>query len=311
MTCLVMKENQLIYLPKDVTEGFAERLGIPFDLVTEWYVKSMLLNRKWDAHKGTYGHALLVCGSRGMTGAAVLATGAALRSGCGMVTAHVPAEERMAVVTNWPSALLSLDSGNAFSQLPEDISKYTSVGVGCGLGQSEETVAAFGKLMDVCSDNKIPMVIDADALNILASRPELHSHIPQNSVLTPHVGELKRMVGPWKDEDDKLRLAYELAVGLNATVVVKGPETAVCARGYKFTFNSTGNSGMAKGGSGDVLTGLIAGLISRGYSPENAAVLGVYLHGSAGDKAAEYFGPEAMNSADIIDFIPEAFKDLE
>ena len=306
-----MKEDIFIYLPENVTEGFADKLGIPFDLVTDQYVRSMLLSRKRDAHKGTYGHVLLVCGSRGMIGAAVLATGAALRSGCGLVTAHVPAEERMAVAANWPSALLSLDKGEVFSELPKNMSGFTSVGVGSGLGQSEETVAAFGKLMDICSDNKIPAVIDADALNILASHPELHSHIPQNSVLTPHTGELKRMVGEWKDEDDKLRLVYELATGLNSTIIAKGPETAVCARGYKFTFNPTGNSGMAKGGSGDVLTGLITGLISRGYSPENAAILGVYIHGSAGDKAAEYFGPEGMNSADIIDFIPEAFKELE
>ncbi len=306
-----MEEKRFIYLPEDVTERLAEKLGIPFDLVTDKYVRPILLPRKRDAHKGTYGHVLLVCGSRGMIGAAVLATGAALRSGCGLVTAHIPAGESLAVAANWPSALLSLDKGEVFSELPEDISKYTSVGVGCGLGQSEETVAAFGKLMDVCSGNKIPMVIDADALNILASHPELHSHIPQNSVLTPHKGELRRMVGEWKDEDDMLRLVYDLATGLNSTIVVKGPETAVCARGYKFTFNSTGNSGMAKGGSGDVLTGMIAGLISRGYSPENAAIVGVYLHGSAGDKAADYFGTEGMNSADIIDFIPETFKDLE
>lgn len=306
-----MKESEFIYLPHGVSESFAEKLGIPFDLVTEKYVRVILTPRERNAHKGTYGHTLIVCGSRGMIGAAVLSTGAALRSGCGLVTAHVPADERMAVAANCPSALLSLDKGNAFSELPQDMSGFTSVGVGCGLGQSKETVKALGMLMDVCSDSRIPMVIDADALNILAAHKELHTRIPQNSVLTPHAGELKRMVGEWNDEDEKLQLAYELATGLNATVVVKGPETAICARGYRYTFNSTGNSGMAKGGSGDVLTGLIAGLIARGYSPADAAVLGVYLHGSAGDKAAEYFGIEGMNSADIIDFIPEAFKEME
>lgn len=306
-----MKNNSIIYLPEGVSEDFAFKLDIPFDLVTEDYVKGMSLPRDRNAHKGTYGHALLVCGSAGMPGAAVLAAGGALRSGCGLVTVHIPAEERFAVAANWPSALLSPDPGKVFSELPGDMAKYTSVAVGCGTGQDAATVKALGKLMDACSDNKIPMVLDADALNILAAHKELHSHIPQNSVLTPHAGELKRLVGGWRDEDHKLQLVYELAAGLNSTVVVKGPETAVCARGHRFTFNTTGNAGMAKGGSGDILTGLIAGLISRGYSPEQAAVMGVFLHGSAGDKANEYYCAEAMNSADIIDFIPEAFRELE
>lgn len=306
-----MNNNPILYLPKGVSDDFAFRLDIPFDLVTVEYVKEMLLPREREAHKGTYGHALLVCGSLGMTGAAVLATGAALRSGCGLVTTHLPVEERMAVSANWPSAMLSLDPGSFFSMLPADITKYSSVGVGCGLGQANATVAALEKLMDACSDNRIPMVLDADALNIIAAHPELRRHIPQNSVLTPHAGELRRMVGEWRDEDHKLQLAYELAAGLNSTVVVKGPETVVCTRGNRFTFNPTGNAGMAKGGSGDVLTGLITGLVSRGYTPEQAAIIGVYLHGSAGDKTADYYGMEGMNSADIIDFIPEAIRELE
>lgn len=301
----------MVYLPDGVSEDFAFGLGIPFDLITADYVKDMQLPRSRTAHKGMFGHALLVCGSEGMPGAALLAAGGSLRSGCGLVTVHIPAEERLAVSANWPSAMLSLDEGKAFSQLPADITKYTSVGAGCGIGQDAATVKALEMLMDACAENRIPMVLDADALNILAARPELHTHIPQNSVLTPHDGELRRMVGEWRDEDHKLRLVYDLATGLNATVVVKGHETMVCARGYRFTFNATGNAGMAKGGSGDILTGLIAGLISRGYSPEEAAILGVWLHGAAGDKACDYYGAESMNSADIIDFIPEAFRELE
>lgn len=306
-----MNDMEIMFLPKGVSEEFAGRMAIPFDYATDTYVKKMLLPRADDAHKYDYGHALLVCGSRGMAGAAVLATGGALRSGCGVVTAHVPGEERMAVSANWPSALLSLDDDSVFSQLPADMARYSSVGVGCGLGQAAQSINALGKLMDTCSDNKIPMVLDADALNILSADRELQRHIPQNSVLTPHDGELRRMVGEWRDGEHKLQMVYELATGLNSTIVVKGQDTAVCTRGYRFSFNSTGNSGMAKGGSGDVLTGLITGLIARGYTPEDAAVLGVYVHGAAGDRTREYYGAEGMNSADIIDFIPEAIRELE
>ena len=157
----------------------------------------------------------------------------------------------------------------------------------------------------------MPLVLDADALNWLAAHPDRLDRLPAGTILTPHAGELRRLVGDWTDEEDKFRRIAALAARTHGIVVAKGPNTAVCNAGHSIVCNSTGNDGMAKGGSGDVLTGLLAGLLARGYSPYEAAITGVFLHGAAGDKAADYFGREAMNSGDLIDFLAEAWKDAE
>lgn len=300
-----------MFVPPGVSDDFAENSGLGFGYITEEYVRELILPRATDAHKGMYGHAILVCGSRGMAGAASLATGAALRSGCGLVTIHVPENERFPVEANFPSALFSLDKGNYFSELPEEMSKYTAVGVGCGLGQRPESVRALEELLDYCNNHGLPMVIDADALNILSIETGMQELIPPGAILTPHLGELKRLVGEWSSEEHKIELIRDLSARLGVIVVVKGANTSICLDGQSLVFNSTGNSGMAKGGSGDVLTGFMTGLIARGYEPYDAAVLGVYLHGAAGDKAGDYFGVEGMNSADMIDFLAEALKDME
>lgn len=304
-------DSNIMFLPAGVSEEFAEGTGFGFGYVTEEFVKELVIPRSPDAHKGMYGHALLVCGSRGMSGAAVLSTGAALRSGCGLVTVHIPENERFAVEANFPSALYSLDPCAFFSVIPDNMDKYAVVGIGCGLGQHTDTASAFAGLMTLCKERGIPVVIDADALNLLAADPALLQLIPGNAVLTPHLGELKRLVGEWGSEQHKLELIAEFARRHECIMVVKGPNTSICDSGKSLVFNSTGNSGMAKGGSGDVLTGFITGLIARGYKPYEAAVIGVFLHGLAGDKAAEYFGAEGMNSSDIIDFLPEALKEME
>jgi NAD(P)H-hydrate epimerase len=270
-----------------------------------------LLPRREDAHKGTYGHALLVCGSKGMPGAAVLAAGAALRSGCGLVTTHIPEIDRFAVAANYPSGLLSLDEKDHFSTLPASLEKYNAIGVGPGLGLHAETVEAVKQLMQYAAEHEVPMVLDADALNIIALYPEVRAMVPQNAILTPHLGELRRLAGEWRDEEHRISLVRELAAATGTIVVVKGPNTMICVRGDRLAFNSTGNAGMAKGGSGDVLTGFMAGLLARGYDPESAAEAGVYLHGLAGDKAKEYFGAEGMNSADLIDFLAEALAEIQ
>lgn len=304
-------ECNTIFMPPGVSDEYVDSTGLSFGYVMEDDISGIVKPRAENAHKGTYGHALLVCGSYGMIGAAVLATSAALRSGCGLVTVHIPAEERFPVAANCPSALFSLDTAQHFTTLPSDMSKYTVVGVGCGLGQHQQTVAALGELLKWASDNGRPVVLDADALNILAANREMLKLVPSHSILTPHLGELKRLVGEWSDAEDMYSKANNLAKQLHSIVVVKGPNTAICNEGADIVFNSTGNAGMAKGGSGDVLTGFITGLLARGYAPADAAVLGVYIHGMAGDKAADYFGQEGMNSADIVDFLAEALKELE
>lgn len=304
-------ESEIMFLPPGVGEAFAERSGLGFGYITWERVREMVVPRKQDAYKGTYGHALLVCGSKGMSGAATLATGAALRSGCGLITVHLPECARFPVEANYPSALFSLDAGDCFSELPGDMAKYNAVGVGCGLGRNPRTATALERLLAWCRTHGIRMVIDADALNILSEHPELQAAVPVGSILTPHLGELERLVGQWEDEEDKFDRANTLARRLDCIVVVKGPNSAVCDRGRNIVFNSTGNSGMAKGGSGDVLTGFLTGLLARGYAPETAAQLGVFLHGAAGDKAADYYGVEAMNSADLTEFLAEALKETE
>lgn len=304
-------ECNTIFMPLGVSDEYVDSTGLGFGYVTQDDISSIVKPRAENAHKGTYGHALLVCGSYGMIGAVVLATSAALRSGCGLVTVHIPAEERFPVVANCPSALFSLDTAPYFTTLPSNMSKYTVVGVGCGLGQHPKTAAALGELLKWACVNEKSVVLDADALNILAENREMFKLVPMHSILTPHLGELKRLTGEWTNAEDMYDMANNLAKQLHSIVIVKGPNTAICNEGKDIVFNSTGNAGMAKGGSGDVLTGFITGLLARGYAPVDAAVLGVYIHGMAGDKAADYFGQEGMNSADIVDFLAETLKELE
>ena len=303
------------------------------DMEKSWIEEDMVMDmfppRERNAHKGHFGHALLAAGQRGMTGAAILATGAALRSGCGLVTAHVPSSERLALHILHPSAILSLDPEECFSVLPSDMSKYTAVGAGPGLGQSEKTSAALCLLMKA----GLPMVLDADALNIISSHPEYFSLIPEGSVLTPHIGELRRLLRSalkasviqypegvrgdsalvcpsspaadevWHTEEEKILLVKALASATGAVIIVKGFHTMLCLPDGSLKFNTSGNPGMAKGGSGDVLTGLITGLLARGFTAENAAVAGVWLHGHAGDCAASILGEESMNASDILSHI--------
>ena len=270
--------------------------------------RRILRPRREDAHKGDFGHALLVCGSCGMAGAAVLATMGALRSGCGLVTVHLPESERMAIHVTSPSAMVDSDPGAYFSALPSNLDKYTAVGCGCGLGRHPETEAALQSLLGAWHR---PMVLDADALNIIAVRPELFESVPDGSILTPHLGELRRMTGEWTSSADMMEKAFRLACRTRSCVVVKGPHSAVIGPDGRVSCNSTGNPGMATGGSGDVLTGLLTGLLASGYPAFDAARLGVWLHGRAGDIAALHYGQNGMNSRDIAGCLGEAFLSLE
>lgn len=270
--------------------------------------RRILRPRREDAHKGDFGHALLVCGSYGMAGAAVLATMGALRSGCGLVTVHLPESERMAIHVTSPSAMVDSDPGAYFSALPSSLDKYTAVGCGCGLGRHPETEAALQALLGAWHR---PMVLDADALNIIAVRPELFESVPDGSILTPHLGELRRLTGAWTSSADMMEKAFRLACRTRSCVVVKGPHSAVIGPDGRVSCNSTGNPGMATGGSGDVLTGLLTGLLASGYPAFDAARLGVWLHGRAGDIAALHYGQNGMNSRDIAGCLGEAFLSLE
>lgn len=295
-------------IPIDLDSQFIKNAETPYKYITEDLIYCLLKSRPKFAHKGMFGHALMICGSADMFGAAILAVSGALRSGCGLVTAHIPRNLAAAMYTSAPSAMISSSDGaDYFTALPKELEKYTVCGCGCGIGKAELSVTAFERLMRAFAK---PMVLDADALNMLAVNPALFALIPEGSILTPHPGEFQRLVGKWNGEAEKLSKLRSLAVELKSVIVLKGAFTAVCTPQGSIYFNPTGTPGMATGGSGDVLTGFITGLLARGYTAEEAAVVGVYLHGKGGEKAAEYYGVESMNSADLPDFIAEAYNEI-
>ena len=272
------------------------------------YLRPLLLHRTNESHKGNYGHLLIVAGCQRMPGAAVLATGAALRSGCGLVTVHSTERALQAVVDNFPSAMLSEeDSRPYFSHVPAGLDRYSAIAVGPGLGRDNLTAAALFQLIAAAKEADIPMVLDADALNILAEQPARLPGIPAGSVLTPHLGELRCLV-PFKPGNEEIA-ARELSGISGCVVVMKGFHTRVFHPGTDLV-NTTGNPGLAKGGSGDVLTGLIGGLMARGYPALDAAALGVWLHGFAGDNLTEERTAEAWSSRDLIDRLYLGFKAL-
>lgn len=257
------------------------------------------------SHKGTFGHALLIAGSRGKMGAALLSARACLRSGAGLVTAHIPARGETIFQTAFPEAMLSFDANtDYFSALP-DITPYSAIGIGPGLGQHMESAAALERLFSTAAK---PLVIDADALNLVASNLDLIKRIPPRSLLTPHPKEFDRLAGNSATDYERLVKARSFAAEHQVCVVLKGAYTAVCTPGGNVYFNSTGNPGMATAGSGDVLTGILLGLLAQGYEPETAAVAGVFLHGAAGDLAAMYRSEESMIAGDITDMLGKAFK---
>ena len=299
--------GRVVVLPIGLSEEYKRRVVSPYRYADEALVRSLVLPRARYAHKGTYGHVLLVCGSKGMAGAAVLAAGGALRSGCGLVSVRTPESERFAVHAACPSAIVSPDPESVFSALPADTEPYRAVGVGCGVGRNPLSVRALGDLLR-CGK---PTVLDADALNMLASDPGLLRAVPAGSILTPHPGELRRLIGPWTDDSEKIGRVKRLAAEHASVVVVKGAHTMICTPQGDLWFNASGNPGMAKGGSGDVITGYLSGLLARGYDPLSAALLGVYVHGRAGDRAAERYGEEGMNASDLVEFLGEAFAGIE
>lgn len=291
------------------------------------YVPTLLQPRGEFDHKGTHGHALVIAGSAEYMGAAILCTGAALRSGCGLVSAHIPAAGRTAMLISHPAAIISADEAPVFSSHPTDLGKYSAVAVGPGIGRSEAAAAALEKLLACLPQHPgiRTTVLDADALNIISERPEMLAMIPEGSVLTPHVGELSRLLRaaassgvlngqgnasaamsdelPWSDDMQRIQMVRRLCLRLKSVIVLKGAHTMVCSPDGRCFFNMSGNPGMAKGGSGDVLTGLVAGLAARGYDSLSAAILGVWFHGLAGDAAAALKGMEAMNAEDILENI--------
>ena len=278
--------------------------------LTPDFLRPLLLHRQNDSHKGNYGHLLLICGSDRYSGAAVLATGAALKSGCGLVTLHSPARALQATVNRYPSAMLSEDPSTCFSIVPERLERFSAIAVGPGLGQAPQTLSALENLLDAAQAARIPMVLDADALNLIANNARLLAKIPDGSVMTPHAGELKRQIESISPGEDEEPSAQDLCSLSGCVMVLKGWHSKILTPEGEVFENSTGNPGMAKGGSGDVLTGLIGGLLARGYCARDAALLGTWIHGCAGDALTAARTAEAYSSRDLIDTLDEGFRTL-
>lgn len=275
--------------------------------VTQKDIRKMIKPRTKFDHKGMFGHALIIAGSYGKMGAAVLAARAALRSGAGLVTIHVPKCGYTVLQTALPEAMVSIDANEYFFTECPSLEKFDTVGIGPGLGQELATVKAFSELL---KNFRKPMVIDADGLNILAANRNLLNHIPENSVLTPHPKEFERLVGKWANDFDRLEKQKKLAGELKSIVVLKGAYTSIASPDGNIYFNSTGNPGMAKGGSGDVLTGMLTALVAQKYEDVCSSISGVYLHGKAGDLVALEKGMYAILASDLVEFIPQAFKSI-
>jgi NAD(P)H-hydrate epimerase len=270
-------------------------------------IAPMLKKRRKFDHKGTFGHAMLIAGSYGKMGAAILSSKACLRSGVGLLHTHIPKSGYEIMQTAAPETMLSIDRyDNYFSEVP-DLSMHNAVGIGPGLGMERQSQMALKVLIQ---EYGAPIVLDADALNILAENKTWLAFLPAGSILTPHPKEFERLVGKWSDDFEKLQLLKNFCAKHNIYVVLKGAHTATCFPDGKIYFNSTGNPGMATAGSGDVLTGIILGLLAQKYSPGQAAVIGTYIHGLAGDMARKKHGEEAMIAGDIIEGVGAAFKKI-
>lgn len=311
---MMLPDNQL-YIGKlkvlDImlSHEYIENTDSKYYITEEKDIRGMLRPRYDFAHKGNMGTALIVAGSYGMAGAAILATKACLRSGIGKVCVRTPKLNYQIMQISVPEAVLVMDNDEKVFSESTDANDYEAVAIGPGLGQAENTAVA---MMAQLKRTQCPIVADADALNILSSHQAWMQQLPRHIIMTPHLKEMDRLIGNACNGDyERLTKACEMASRHEAYIIMKGHHTAICTPEGRVFFNDTGNSGMATAGSGDVLTGIITGLLGRGYSEQEACILGVYLHGLAGDIAARELGKESLIASDIIDYLPKAFKLLE
>jgi NAD(P)H-hydrate epimerase len=284
--------------------GFLNEAITPYYYIDEKLLHGVLKKRPRHAHKGLFGHALLIVGSYGMVGAALLSGRATLRSGVGLLTIHAPSCAYPILQMGLPEAMVSVDRHQFnFSEFPA-MDKYAAVGIGSGLGQKEHSVRALEDFLREIGQK--PLVIDADALNIIAAQGWQH-RLPQGCIITPHPKEFARLFGQTSDDFATLHLQQQKSAEHGIFIIRKGAFTTLSTPDGRVFFNSTGNPGMATAGSGDVLTGILTSLLAQGYDTETAACLGIYLHGLAGDLAAASLGHEALLAGDIVEKLGGAF----
>lgn len=275
-----------------------------YNLLTGTDIIHLLHNRKKFDHKGNYGHGLLVAGSYGKMGAAVLSAGAALRTGIGLLTCHIPRCGYAIMQSAVPEAMALTDSSDDFITSIPSSGRFSAIGTGPGLGTAKETSLALKNLIKECN---IPLVIDADGLNMISRDPEMISLLKPGTILTPHPKEFDRIAGESPNGFSRMKKQVDLSMKHEVIITLKGAHTSISLPDGSLYFNSTGNPGMATGGSGDVLTGMILSFLAQGYSAADAALLAVYVHGLAGDIAAEEISPESLIASDIINHIGKAF----
>ncbi len=281
----------------------------PFSIIEENDIRPMLIHREEHAHKGDMGNALLVAGSYGMAGAAVLAAKACLRSGAGKVTVCTPRKNNDILQIAVPEAVMCIDKEETCFSEAVDTTDFDALGIGPGIGRQESSAIA---LITQIRRTNVPIVVDADGINILADHRAWLQQLPKGIIFTPHPKEFERLAGNrFSDSYGRLSSARDMAERLHAYILLKGHYSALCLPDGKVVFNSTGNAGMATAGSGDVLTGIITGLLARGYKQAEACMVGMYLHGLAGDLAAKETGQEGLIASDIIRFLPQAFLRMD
>lgn len=310
--CLFLPENanyvgDYVLLDIGLDKEFIQSLNPHFFVAEKKEIKKYLPDRDKFSHKGNFGHALLIAGSLGKTGAAVLSSKACLHSGAGLLTVQVPRSGYAIMQVSVPEAMCLVDEGENFLKSVNTYDSYSAIGIGPGIGTEKETALLLFSLLNAY---KKPMVIDADALNILGANKEWLTQIPEGSILTPHMKEFARLFGETKNDFERIDLLRKAAVTYKVHIVLKGHFSLVASPAGQCYINTTGNAGMATGGSGDVLTGILTSLLAQGLNPLEAAIAGVYLHGTAGDLALENESMESMVAGDIVSSIGKAFKKI-
>jgi ADP-dependent NAD(P)H-hydrate dehydratase / NAD(P)H-hydrate epimerase len=295
-------------IPIGIHQNFINKEPTDFNFCEVDEMAQLLKPRRKFSHKGTFGHGLMIAGSYGMMGAAVLATKAAVHAGAGLITAHVPRMGVDIMQTAVPESLLSIDESDILFTEHRSIEKYTAIAIGPGLNQKPNTRKA---LIGLLSDISVPCVIDADGLNLLSAIDNWKMLIPENCILTPHPKEFERLFGKFEDSYSRLMLQKEFSQIKKCVIILKGAHTCVTSPDGKAWFNTTGNPGMSTGGSGDVLTGIILGLLTQGYSTFDASLLGVFIHGLAGDIAVKETSLYGLAASSIINTLGKAFRILE
>lgn len=310
---MLFPENEFYFghwevVPIGLHPDFESETPVSTYLLEQSDIKRMLRTRKRFAHKGSFGHALLIAGSATKSGAAILSAKACIRSGVGLLHTHLPQKALLPMQCSVPEAMLSIDPHPDYFSLLPDIQKFSAVGIGPGIGTAEETSNAMKLLIQQATQ---PLVIDADGLNILSEHKTWLAFLPKNSILTPHPGEFERLAGKWGNSFEKLDIQRQMAIRFHIIVILKGAFTSIAFPDGSICFNPTGNAGMATAGSGDVLTGIILGLLASGYKPQQAAMIAVYLHGLAGDLAANQLSEESLIATDIIQELGRAFQTIK